>query len=516
MINIQSLQYSIRLALFAAIAICMPLSSAAQERGVAADPVVPTLKSTRQNNPRGTDIVEPAGAWTVILHPDGTRDSTYLGLAKIPDPRRNEVGATVNTDIETSTLIRLGGAWIYDSAGLRATASFNETDRETLLMFRPGPHDDIVSLQGVRPVHRSVGDEIIYDLRDLYHASTLNPVTGGTSGTSEGLPRLALLRMQSTYRGGEAVDLSIVIAPTVTPRPALQAIRFERRDTTILSAHLNYVVNEEVHVESPWTAGVTLESGVGNAEMTTDIPATLRRAPFTSVGTTGAFYLDATISVRSKNSRWALNAFGMSALSQTDISRIGHHQVILRADARFEHGTKFFALMQMSGEMTDKQYQEFDWNSADYAGSASLGIGHRSFGATGYERTRVEIVAGLRMGENRRIELFETRGRSRGVGPQAVVSGEYAQPLGRGFEIRLGSEARAYSIAGRGHRDREFTEQGLQLNVDARVGKSFFGVTTYAGVTSLWLIKDAAFRDGGRYYENRRFLAPGMAIKMYL
>ena len=48
------------------------------------------------------------------------------------------------------------------------------------------------------------------------------------------------------------------------------------------------------------------------------------------------------------------------------------------------------------------------------------------------------------------------------------------------------------------------------------MGKSFFGVTTYAGVTSLWLIKDAAFRDGGRYHENRRFLAPGMAIKMYL
>lgn len=514
--TIQRLQHSLRLTFLAIAIVCLPQQSSAQENGGILPPVPPSLQNTRQNNPRGTDIVEPAAAWKITRSADERADTTFLGLAKIPDPRRSEVGSTTNRDIETSVLIRLGGAWIYDEAGLRTNVTFDDSEGDDLLAFTPGPHDDIVSLQGVRPLIRRVGELIVFNLRDLYDASTLNPLTGSDVGTADGTPRIALLRMESTYRGGEAVDLSVVVAPIMKDRPAMQALRLVRRDTTILTANLNYTIKEEVHVETPWTAGVTVETGMGSAQLNTEIPATLLRSPFTSIGTTGAFYLDATIYLRRNNNRWALNAYGMSALSDTDITQISHHQVVLRADARFERGTRLFMLMQLSGEMTDKQYQEFDWDSADYAGMVSMGFGHRSFGASGYERSRIEVVGGLRMGENRRIEIFETRERSRGIGPQATVSGVYTQPLGNGFAMRFGATGRGYSIFGRGHRDEGFAEKGLLLQGDLRVGKSFLGVTTYAGISSFLLVKEAEFLGGGRYYENRRFLAPGLSVQTCL
>lgn len=481
-------------------------------------PVKPSLQSTTQTNPRGADIVEPAPVYRVSRSADGRVDTTFVGMAKVPDPRRNEVGSTVNTDLHTGTFVRLGGAWVYNADGLRPTIPFDESRRDDLLVFRPGPHDDVVSLQGVEPVTRAVGDVVAFDLRALYRASTLNPITGGTNDTEYGAPRLAMLRMKSTYPGGEAVDLAVVLAPVSKPVP-LQAIRIERRDTTILSPRFHYVINEyiieERNDESDWTAAVAVESGIGHSSLSTTIPATLQ-LPFSNVGQSGTYYIDGMVYLRRHDSRWALRFLGTSDVSATEITPISHHQVALYADARFEQGSRNFVLAQISGEMTDKQYQEFDWDSADYAGSVLVGFGRRAFTSGGQERARIELVAGLRMGENRKIAVFETRDRSRGLGPHAMLSGELARDLGDGLELRFGADARGYSIFGRGHRDHGFAEKGLLFDADARIGKSFLGVGVYAGLTTLTSIKEATFQDGGRYFERKVLVAPGLSFKTQL
>lgn len=506
------------LAPFLALLLFHPKAGLAQRHETTQPPVRPSLQSTTQNNPRGADVVEPARVFKVSRYSNGRSDTTFVGVAKVPDPRRNEVGSTVNTDLQTGTLVRLGGAWIYDVDGLRRTLTFEDGRRDDLLVFRPGPHDVVVSLQGVQPLSRKVGEVVVFDLRALYEASTLNPITGGTNDTEHGAPRLSLLRMESTYPGGEAVDLAVVLAPVEKPAP-LQAIRIERRDTTILSPRFHYVINEYVveerHEESDWTAAVAVESGVGQSRLSTTVPATLR-LPFSNVGQSGTYYVDGMVYLRRNDSRWALRFLGTSDVAATEITPISHHQVALFADARFEQGSKTFLLAQVSGEMTDKQYQEFDWDSADYAGSVLVGFGRRSFTSAGLERSRLEVLAGLRMGENRKIAVFETRERSRGLGPHAMLSGELARELGDGLELRFGADARGYTIFGRGHRDQGFAEKGLLVDADVRLGKAFLGVVVYAGLTTLSSIKEATFQDGGRYFERKVLVAPGLSFQTRL
>lgn len=506
------------LALFLALLVANPATGLAQQHEPAQPPVRPSLQSTTQNNPRGADVVEPARVFKVSRYADGRSDSSFVGTAKVPDPRRNEVGSTVNTDLGTGTLVRLGGAWIYDDAGLRPTITFEEGRRDALIVFKPGPHDDVVSLQGVQPLARQVGDAVVFDLRALYDASRLNPLTGGATDTEDGSPRLSLLRMESTYPGGEAVDLALVLAPIRKPAP-LQAIRIERRDTTILSPRFHYVINEYVveerHEESDWTAAVAVESGIGQSRLSTAVPATLQ-LPFSNVGQSGTYYIDGIVYLRRNDSRWALRFLGTSDVSATEITPITHHQVALFADARFEQGSNTFLLAQISGEMTDKQYQEFDWDSADYAGSMLVGVGRRSFTSAGLERSRLELLAGLRMGENRKIGVFETRDRSRGLGPHMMLSGELARDLGDGLELRFGADARGYVISGRGHRDEGFAEKGLMVDADIRLGKSLLGMVVYAGFTTVSSIKEATFQDGGRYFERKVLVAPGLSFQTRL
>ena len=514
-----SLPLLYRITLLLLIVAWLPRESAGQQLDKEDEPVRPSIRSTTQMNPRGADVVEPARVLKVSVHEDGSSDTTVVGIAKVPDPRRNEVGATVNTDLVTGTLVRLGGAWIYDDQGLRQSVSFGSDGSRELLVFRPGKHDDVVSLQGVQPLVRTIGDIVVFDLRDLYDASTLNPITGGSAGTTEGHPRLSLLRMVSTYPGGEAVELAVVLAPVAKPQPPLAAIRFERRDTTIIRANPTYVVRQivqnEVRDESDWTAAFALESGFGQSRLSTEIPATLR-PPFSSSGHSGTMYIDGTIYLKRSDSRWALRMLGTSAVTGTDPTPISHHQVAVYADARFEQGEKTFVLAQLSGEMTDKQYQEFDWNSADYAGAFLVGVGHHTYSDGLSERLRLELMAGLRMGENRKIGVMETRDRSRGIGPQIILAGEFTQLLGRGFELLTGSEARGYTIQGRGHRDDGFSEKGLLLQGDVRVGKAFLGVGTYAGITVMSLFKEANFKEGGHYSENKLLIAPGISFQTHL
>ena len=501
------------------IVVWFPRDGAGQQIDRANDPVAPSVRSTTQTNPRGADVVEPALVLKVSLHDGGLRDTTVIGIAKIPDPRRNETGSTVNRDVKTGALIRLGGAWIYDDHGLRQSVSLESGGIDDLLIFHPGKHDDVVSLQGVQPLTRKIGHTIIFNLRELYDASTLNPITGGKGGTGEGLPRLSLLRMESTYPGGEAVDLALVIAPVAKPQPPLAAIRIDRRDTTIIQANPTYIVRQYVQNEvrdgSDWRAAFTLESGFGHSRLHTHIPATLQQ-PFSSTGHSGTIYLDGSIHLQRDGSRWSLRALGTSAVTGTEPTPISHHQVAVYADARFEEGRETFVIGQVSVEMTDKQYQEFDWNSSDYAGALLVGAGHQSYTGGATERLRLELLAGVRMGENRRIAVMETRDRSRGIGPQVILAGEFTQLLGNGFVLRTGSEARGYTIHGRGHRDDGFSERGLLLQADVRVGRSFLGIGTYAGITAMSLLKEAHFKEGGRYSESRLLVAPGLSFQTHL
>jgi hypothetical protein len=436
-----------------------------------------------------------------------------VGIAKIPDPRRNEVGSTVSTDTESGTLIRLGAAWIYDQEGLRQSVSFKEDAGAEHLVFYPGPHDVVVSLQGVEPIERRVGEAVTFETQALYDAATLHPLTGMVAHMDAGSPRLAHLRMMSTYAGGEAVDLNVVLIPIPRRLPPPQALRLVRRDTLMFSANLNYVVKEEVRVES-WTAAATVESGLGQARFSSDVPATLRPA-FSTSGHSNTFYVDGTVSLRRGDSRWSLHALGISAVSDTRFIPEANHQVALFTDARFEYGARSYVLTQISAEINDKLFQEFNWQNADYAGELLVGFGRRAFAHSGLEKARAEVLLGVRMGENRRIEVMEVRGKARGLGPYAILSGEFTRGLTSRLDLRAGLEAHGYSIYGLGPEDEGFKERGLNVASDLKLGRAYSGFKVRAGVTAMWWLRSADLIDG-TYWENRRLLAPGISIETYL
>jgi hypothetical protein len=54
------------------------------------------------------------------------------------------------------------------------------------------------------------------------------------------------------------------------------------------------------------------------------------------------------------------------------------------------------------------------------------------------------------------------------------------------------------------------------LQADVRVGKAFLGVGTYAGITAMSLFKEAHFKEGGHYSENKLFIAPGISFQTHL
>ncbi len=499
----------LRIALSLFLAFGLAVQAQAQDR--AGDrPVRPSIDQTTQANPRGTDVVEPAFVYKTSPAVGRAADTTLIGVAKIPDPKRNEFGATVNRDLATGTTIRLGDAWVFDDAGLRQSVSFEKGER---LVFRPGPHDDVVSLQGVEPLRREVGGTVVFDLQELYESAEVHPLTGLVSRAATSRLRLAVLRMKSTYPGGEAVDLNIVLEPVVRAVP--QAIRVVQRDTLVVLADLNYVIHEEVREESPWSAAVMIESGIGQARLSSEVPATQIPA-FRDDGYAGTYYVDGTMYLRRGQSRWALRALGISSVNHTDFIEMANHQVALFVDARFEHGTRNFMLLQASGELTDKLHQEFDWNSADYAAEALFGFGRRFFNKSGFEKSRLEALVGVRMGENRQIEVLEIRGKSRGLGPYGVVRAELSEPLSRHFLLHAGISANGYAIYGLGPQDEGFSEEGFNISSNLKIGRPFLGVSLRAGITAMWWVKRADLVDGMQYVEKRVLIAPGVSLETYL
>lgn len=471
-------------------------------------PVRPSVAKTTQANPRGSDIVEPA----LVYLRTAAGDTTFLGTAKIPDPSRGEFGATVNRDLNTGATIRLGGAWIFDGRGVRQSVAFKRGEQ---LVFRPGPHDDVVSLQGVEPLRREVGREVVFDLQELWASAEGRALSGLTSRTSGSRLRLATLRMQSTYPGGEAVDLNIALEPTL--EPVARPIQVVQRDTMVVLAQLDYVVQEEIVQveESPWGAAMAIETGLGRSSLHSEVPST-RVPSFTDDGFAGSYYVDGSLTLRHGDSRWGLRALAVSSLNHTNLIEMANHQVAVYMDARFEHGTRTFVLMQISGELTDKLHQEFDWNSADYAAEAHVGFGRRFFNVDGFEKSRLEALLGVRMGENRRIEVFEVRGKARGIGPHLTLRSEFSQPLNRVLTLHAGLEAGGYSIFGIGPQDEGFREQGANIATQLKLGRPFLGVNLRAGVTAMWWLRRADLVDDMRYVERRILVAPGISLETYL
>lgn len=477
-------------------------------------PIQPGLRSTSQLNPRGADIVEPTRVFKITYAAHGS-DTAYVGTAKIPDPRKGEEGAFTNVDLATGTLIRLGGAWIYSAAGHRQIVQFDPRGRD-LIVFENGPHDVVESRQGVQPLVQQVGGHSIFDLRDLYEGAQRSPMFESDHGRAGSAPRIALMRMRSTYRNGEAVDLAVVLAPDAPPTlQVMQPLVVVQRDTVILAPKYEIVINRTEEVVRSLAALVYVETGYGNSFTSTAVPATVI-PPFTSDGRAGDIYVDAKMQLRQGQNRWTLRAIGTSAVTATDLARIDHHQVALYADARFESGDRRFLLAQVSAEMRDKQYQEFDWNSADYAGSMFVGYGRRKLARNGVETRRVQVLLGMRMGENRPIEIMETRPRSRGIGPAVGIGGEVAKIRRSGVELRVGTDLSLYTVSGRGHRDRGFAEKGLLLHNSAEMGYELRGAYVYGALNLLTTALRAEYPSGGRYSERKTMLAPGLGVQMRL
>src|SRR5690606_9318234 len=144
------------------------------------------------------------------------------------------------------------------------------------------------------------------------------------------------------------------------------------------------------------------------------------------------------------------------------------------------------------------------------------GYGLRKLARNGIETRRAQVVLGMRMGENRPIEFMETRPRSRGIGPTAGLVLEAATIRPSGVEFRIGTEMYLYRVAGRGHRDSGFVEQGLLGHADAEVGYEVRGAYVFGALNLLATSLEAEYPKGGRYTERKTALAPGLGIQMRL
>lgn len=477
-------------------------------------PVKPNPVQTSQLNPRGADVVEPASVYLVRGDSGESVDSLYLGLAKIPDPRREEEGAFTNVDLDTGTLIRLGGAWIYGDNGRRRIVSFRLGSGDRLA-FRMGPHDVVESTQGVAPHAQIPGVETTFELDALYGSALPAAQDDGISDVSS-RPRIALLKMRSTFPRGEAVDLAVILAPDALPAARiLQPIAVVHRDTVILQPKYEVVINRTYPVVRSLAALVSVETGYGGSFSRTAVPSTII-PQFASGGRAGDLYFDTYLQLRQHQNRWTLRAVGTSAVTATDITEVRHHQIALFGLARFESGDRRFILAQMNAELRDKPYQEFDLNSADYSGSMFVGYGVRRLAPNGIETRRAQVILGMRLGENRPIEFMETRLRSRGIGPTIGIGLEAASIRRSGVELRIGTDVYAYRIDGRGHRDQGFAEKGIFAHADAEVGYELRGAYVYGALNLLTTARGADYPNGGRFTERKAALAPGLGIQMRL
>ncbi len=498
------------LALLMLAGLMLPNTASAQRTD--GPPNKPTLPLTTNRNPRGDDIVEPARAYKVTFRASGRADTTYLGIAKIPDPRLGQEGAYVVRDERTRTMVRFADAWIFDESGLRQGVPMDASALGEWLVILPGPYDEVTSRQGVVPVRSLIGDTVIFDLRALWEASVRNPLNGAVDNDTTDAPRIALLTMRSTYPRGEIANLAIPLAPVGrSDYYRLSAIR----DSTILYARPNFTLINAPEIKGKgWTATVWAETGLGLSVVRTHIPAVLR-SPFTNYGTANVFFLDGGVRLQSGDTRWVLQGYGNSSVTATQKVDKEHHQVAAYVDGIFEKGEERFLTVRASGQMTDKQYQEFDWANADYALMLMGGFGSRRVQSDGEEAHRLSVQLGVRMGENRKIEVFETRDRARGIGPVLVGGFGLRRELGI-TSFRTSGEALGYAIFGRGDRDAGFNEQGLRAELAADLGRRFFGIYVHAGGHAQAYAKQAKFQEGGKYWEVKAWVAPsvGMEITM--
>ena len=493
------------------LALALTVTEASAQDGT--PPNRPTLPSTTQLNPRGLDIVEPMAVY-LITSDGGRRDTTYIGIAKIPDPRRGEEGAFVRHDVETGAMIRISEAFIIGDDGLRRIVMYEEDAAEALLLFRPGPHDVVVSRQGARPVQSVPGEEVVFDLRELYAHADVNPLRQA-QGTRQGgtSPRVALMQMNSTYTRGETVALAVPVV-ALPARQQMQQIVIERRDTTIIerpAVNYTYVVREERLSRTGIVA--TIETGFGPRFARTHMPAG-RRDAFTTSGWADFYFIDGSLRFERATHRWIVHAFGTSSVVGSGVTDVRHHQVLLNSELRFEYGQRAYVVLQVAGELSDKPYQQFDWQSADYGGTLHLGFGRRYIDGHNAEKSRYEALIGLRMGENREVEVLAAGNRSRGLGPEVWLAGHYADMRLGILDMRIGGSARGYYIVGRGARDDGFNERGLTLGAHAVVGHDFGSFFVYAGVRGMAEFDHANFQNNETYSLTSVQIAPAVGIEM--
>jgi hypothetical protein len=446
----------------------------------------------------------------------GAQDTLYLGVAKIPDPRLREEGAFLSRDQNTGVLIRLSEAWIISDRGLRRTIEFDPRSGVDQVLFRPGPHDEVISRQGAQSMRSAPGRETVFDLADLYAVADVNPLRPDVAmePTRDDGPRTALLTMRSTYPRGESVDLVIHLVPRERPS-RMQSIQIVRRDTTIfIIPAVTYLPPPPHDPPSVVTLVTTLETGYGPRHVNTHIPAS--RAPFTTQGVADLYYVDGSVRLERSTHRWVAHVFGMSSLTESDVTEISHHQIALRGGLRFEYGTRWFAGIEAGGRLADKPHQEFTWSSADYAASLLVGAGRRIADPRGLERHRVEAQAGVRMGENRVIEVYRAGERARGLGAEFAVRGRRADLRFLGADVHLTGIVTGYSIAGRGPRDAGFQEQGLRAEGDIRLGTEVGRAFVFGAARAVARREKARYPRGGEYYMNDVYASPAAGVEMRL
>jgi hypothetical protein len=484
--------------------------------GQADTPNPPRLRSTVLVNPRGVDVVEPMRVYRVSTRPDGLADSTFLGWAKIPDPRRGEEGAFVGADHVTGALVRISEARVISEGGLRTMIEFELKRSDDRLVIHPGPHDEVVSRQGVRPIRSVPGREVSFDIRALYDSALVNPVSGYRDESfAIGRPRTALMTMRSTYPGGESVNLVVHLVPGERPAP-LQPIQIVRRDTTI------FVIPARMHVPPPPVVSrrpigvvASVVTGYGPRYLHTHVPAH-SVGSFTSRGRADLYYVEGYLRLEHPSHRWTAQVSGLSSLAESEFSSTSHHQVALQGDLRFEYGIDWYTAVEITGRLSDKPHQEFSWASADYAGTMMIGRGWRSTDRRGLENRRLEVVAGLRMGENRVIEVYRAGQRARGLGGEIALRGRIADIHVLGAEIHLTGTAISYAIAGRGARDSGFSERGVRLSGDVRIGQELGGMFVFTGARSMLRRERALYPRGDEFLMNDALIAPALGVEMRL
>ena len=475
----------------------------------------PTVESTTQVNPRGADIVEPMDVFRVTRRRGHAPDTTFLGIAKIPDPRRGEDGAVTNRDVATGSLIRISGATILNESGLQRMVGYDPQAVEDLLVFRTGPHDIVTSRQGVAALEQVPGRTTVFDISELYDAAGLNPLTGDVSDPSDVDARVALLRMESTWPRGEAVNLTVSLVPRHRP-VHITTIHVQQRDTTIFRMPaMNYVL--EYPVVSPRRISIlaTIETGYGPRFVKTGIPATTR-PEFETRGWADTYYIDGTLRFERPNHRWRIHLFGMSSVVGADVAEVTHHQTALLGDLRFEYGRDIFVAIQAGARLHDKPHQEFDWNSADYDAGIYAGPGRRAVDQNGLETHRLELLVGLRMGENRPIEVYQAGQRARGMGAELKLHGHRRMWMWRGLEVHIRGDAAAYTIAGRGARDSGFRERGVKLSSELTLGREFMGMYIYAGGRLMGRADRARYPMNETYFMSDALFTPAVGVELRL